>query len=217
VSELEADARKALGECAEEANRHHKLCEENYRSAIEHAWHAGMALRSAQSLLEHGSWLPWLADNFSSSQRTAYRYMEIAMKFATRDKLPAGSLRAALAQTSGEKCDRCGKLVTSPTHKCKMGDDEYVSGSPRVASREANKVRRVREGVRSLGQEGRLDALAARERLGPEEAREIAKQLREARTELTRRIDGLEGRINTLGVVRKADAQPMHEDRDAAS
>jgi hypothetical protein len=76
--ELAMDPTKALADLAEEANEHHRACEESYRTALEHAWHAGMALRSAQSLMEYGDWLPWLEQNFAASQRTAYRYIEVA-------------------------------------------------------------------------------------------------------------------------------------------
>jgi Protein of unknown function (DUF3102) len=36
---------------------------------------AGELLKKARDLIEHGEWLPWLAENFDLSERTAHRYI----------------------------------------------------------------------------------------------------------------------------------------------
>src|SRR6266480_3350681 len=43
----------------------------------------GKLLIEAQEQLDHGKWLPWLAENFGSSVRTAQRYM-LAATFAAK-------------------------------------------------------------------------------------------------------------------------------------
>lgn len=65
-----------------------KLAESEHQSAIgavmdalKHAKVAGDLLLEAKSQVQHGEWLPWIADNLSFTDRTAQAYMRIAMKW----------------------------------------------------------------------------------------------------------------------------------------
>lgn len=97
---------RQLDELATEANRRYKLAEESYRSALDHAWHAGSALLAAKEQLPHGEWLGWLADNFDGSERHAQRCMTLARADPTRvSELDAAgvSLRGALREVAAPR------------------------------------------------------------------------------------------------------------------
>jgi hypothetical protein len=72
----------------------------------------GVLLIEAQGKLEHGKWLPWLAENFDSSTSTAENYMNaarFAVKFPTIRNL---KLRpTALYTLSGVDSDYEGKVI----------------------------------------------------------------------------------------------------------
>lgn len=63
---------------AEMANQSAKNAEDSCRSAVQHAINAGRYLTEVKSRLSHGEWLPWLAENFQFSRRTAHKFMELA-------------------------------------------------------------------------------------------------------------------------------------------
>src|SRR4051794_5014264 len=49
-----------------------------YGNAVAHAIRAGELLLEVKGLVGHGRWLPWLAENFPASVRTAQGYMRLA-------------------------------------------------------------------------------------------------------------------------------------------
>lgn len=56
----------------------HRAAYGSAQTALEHARRAGEALTTAKAQLEHGAWLPWLAQHFDFTPRTAQGYMRIA-------------------------------------------------------------------------------------------------------------------------------------------
>ncbi|PDT24801.1 DUF3102 domain-containing protein [Rhizobium hidalgonense] len=56
----------------------HDECLAAMRQSLSHALAAGEMLMEAKSLVAHGQWLPWLADNCAVPKRTAQLYMRLA-------------------------------------------------------------------------------------------------------------------------------------------
>ena len=77
---LELLCAERVAERAAGANREHAAWEQAYGTAIEHAFRAGEYLIAAKAEVTHGEWLPWLAEHFSGTERTAQAYMSIASK-----------------------------------------------------------------------------------------------------------------------------------------
>ncbi|EGE59343.1 UNVERIFIED_ORG: hypothetical protein GGI63_005948 [Rhizobium esperanzae] len=59
-------------------NAEHDECLAAMRQSLAHALAAGDMLVEAKSLVLHGQWLPWLADNCAIPKRTAQLYMRLA-------------------------------------------------------------------------------------------------------------------------------------------
>ena len=59
-------------------NELHAKVESNLKSAKEIAAEAGAKLIEAKSILKHGEFKPWIAENFCFGYRTAKRYMDVA-------------------------------------------------------------------------------------------------------------------------------------------
>ena len=84
----------ALADLATRINAEHAAAEQHARTAVEHAIAAGALLAQAKVRVEHGAWLPWLAENFTGSARTASAYMRLS---ANRQRVAdMTSVRAAL-------------------------------------------------------------------------------------------------------------------------
>ncbi len=70
-----------------ETLEHHKLCEaargdaeEKKKSAMFHAWQAGIRLNKMKSLVGHGNWQDWLEENFCKPRGVEYRTAALYMK-----------------------------------------------------------------------------------------------------------------------------------------
>jgi len=86
-----------LPELAAVANQYHGLASVAKRNQVDAAWHSGRALNAAKELCKHGEWLPWLAENFNGSERTARVYMQIFMSYRQRAAdMTSESVREAL-------------------------------------------------------------------------------------------------------------------------
>ena len=67
-------------EIATRINEEHSRAYVKARDALSHARAAGELLIEAKSLLKHGEWGNWLAENVSFSESTAQNYMRLGMK-----------------------------------------------------------------------------------------------------------------------------------------
>lgn len=76
--DAELDKSLELDTLAVRANEAHKGVEAMGRSTLEYARVAGENLAKAKSLCKHGEWLPWLANNFIGSHKTAWQYVTVA-------------------------------------------------------------------------------------------------------------------------------------------
>jgi hypothetical protein len=63
---------------AAQINQAHDLACRSAQAAISHAIAVGEGLIEAKALVGHGEWLPWLAENFDFSERTAQKYIRLA-------------------------------------------------------------------------------------------------------------------------------------------
>lgn len=86
-------------------NAEHDECLVAMRQSLSHALAAGDMLVEAKSLIAHGQWLPWLAENCTIPKRTAQLYMRLAKH---RDLIEAKSADVALLtiQAAVELIDR---------------------------------------------------------------------------------------------------------------
>jgi hypothetical protein len=70
MSEIVRTAGAELVALAEQINDHQRACEQAVSAALAHAIDAGEWLTEAKSRLGHGSFGPWLRENFAGSDRT---------------------------------------------------------------------------------------------------------------------------------------------------
>jgi hypothetical protein len=76
-----------LAQLAGRANRHHARVLGAMRNALDHARHAGDALRAAKKLVGHGNWTEWLGHHFRGSPETARAYMRVARNWRSLEPL----------------------------------------------------------------------------------------------------------------------------------
>ena len=120
-NELQPTALPAL---AERANAAHKACETVANEAVQHAIDSGNALIEAKALCKHGTWQPWLADNFDGSMRTGQIYMQLARE---APKLEAKAQRVALLtlrDTIAAVASNAKTIAAKP-----VGEQEAVIGT----------------------------------------------------------------------------------------
>lgn len=110
MSTITTQSSKSITTIAEEIRREHEACEQDAKSAVEHAVKAGELLTDAKAQVQHGEWLPWLCQNVPFSQQTANVYMRISEKYGRSRDFPP-SINAALKQISSGTyvCPKCGK------------------------------------------------------------------------------------------------------------
>ena len=66
-----------LTQLATEINAEHIQCLQAMRYGLDHAVKVGELLNQAKEIVDHGDWLPWIADNCKFSERTARAYMRV--------------------------------------------------------------------------------------------------------------------------------------------
>jgi hypothetical protein len=94
VTEVE----KSLGKLAEEINAEHRAFVGTFRKTVEHGIRAGELLVKAKEQCSHGTWLPWLEENFEGAARTAQEYMRL---YNHRDEIRAKTRDSAHLSVSG--------------------------------------------------------------------------------------------------------------------
>ena len=74
---------------ASQINEQHIRAVEHAGKAVEHARQCGELLIKAKAPLDHGGWLPWIADNCQFSERTVQAYMRGAKNWTAISKSAA--------------------------------------------------------------------------------------------------------------------------------
>jgi hypothetical protein len=95
---MENKVEKSLSKLAAEINAEHYAFVGTFRKAVEHGIRAGELLAQAKEQCPHGTWLPWLEENFDGSARTAQEYMRL---YRYRDKIRAKTRDSAQLSISG--------------------------------------------------------------------------------------------------------------------
>lgn len=107
----------SLDELAEGISREHGEAHALAETATQKALRVGQMLLEAKARLQHGEWLPWLAENVKLSQPQASRYMKLANNSCVNNLSNAASVNEALRIIGG--------TATSPKAKPKtLGSDE---------------------------------------------------------------------------------------------
>ena len=70
-----------LGDLAGQINAEHRACVQGGIAMVEHAIKAGKLLVEAKAKCQHGTWLPYLEEEFEGTRRTAARYMQVFSTF----------------------------------------------------------------------------------------------------------------------------------------
>ncbi len=98
-----------LGVLARKINEEHRAFTAALSTALERGIHCGELLALAKEQCPHGTWLPWLEENFEGAPRTAQDYMrlhthrdEIRSKYADSAHLSIGGALQEIAATRGE-------------------------------------------------------------------------------------------------------------------
>lgn len=112
-----AIAEPTLAGLAEQINAHHRECEAAMNAGLRHALEAGKLLTEAKRLCPHGTWQPWLEENFEGSIRTAQAYMRVAREYPKLDgkaqRVALLTLRGAVAAVANNS----RTITTVPTTK----------------------------------------------------------------------------------------------------
>jgi hypothetical protein len=89
---------KSLGKLAVEINAEHRAFVGAFKKTAEHGIRAGELLATAKEQCPHGTWLPWLEENFEGAPRTAQEYMRL---YNHRDAVRAKAQDSAHLSMSG--------------------------------------------------------------------------------------------------------------------
>jgi hypothetical protein len=103
-----------LASLAEEINQEHRAFSGTFRKAVEHGIRAGELLAKAKGQCPHGTWLPWLEENFEGATRTAQEYMRL---YNHRDALRANTRDPAHLSVSGALKELAAPSSAEPFHE----------------------------------------------------------------------------------------------------
>ena len=112
-----------LDELASAIRHEHLRCEKSYADAVEAAIRAGELLIEAKEQVGHGGWLPWLANHFAGSVRTAQGYMRIARHPEDARRVSHLGVGAALRALQGETPRGREWAQAAAVLDCDQGDE----------------------------------------------------------------------------------------------
>lgn len=124
------DSREELVSLAVEIREEHEACEHDAHSAVERAINCGRMLIEAKEKAGHGSWLPWLRDNFPAAATTAQNYMRLAGQ-ENAQRVAHLPLRDALAEIAEPRSSN----GSAPDDEAEEVDAEVVEDNPRPRPR----------------------------------------------------------------------------------
>jgi len=86
-----------IEQLTEQANHLASQCQDTIQQVVWYAIECGEVLRAVKAQLGHGRWLQWLGEDWQHSERTAERYMQLAMNRLLLEQRQPESLRQAVA------------------------------------------------------------------------------------------------------------------------
>ena len=92
-STLQLPQQDTLTDLADKINAQHIQAEGAMNIGLGHALEAGRLLELAKKQCQHGTWIPWLRENFKGSKRTAQAYLRLHREYP---KLKRKAHRVAL-------------------------------------------------------------------------------------------------------------------------
>lgn len=141
--------------------------EKAMKKAIEHAVTSGNALLAAKQQIPHGQWGAWVGVNFDRDQRTASRYMAVAIA-AKHDArvLSAGSIREALRLIADDRAtpDEPAVIVVEPVES-EIVEEET---QPEIEPQERPSIRKVSAEARKVSEADREPTPEVRPVVQPE-------------------------------------------------
>ncbi len=195
-----------LNTLAEQINAEHRAFVGTLRKTVEHGIRAGELLAEAKAQCPHGTWLPWLEQNFEGAPRTAQEYMRL---YSRRDEILANTRDSAHLSISGAL-----RELAAPR-------EESVEAVPEMTAPEflARKVSPYREhggGSVALPEDSlaALDAEIHADRVGEMKERTRRREAREheeSRKHLHRRFMEADAALSNA---RKAAKRALDEVRD---
>jgi hypothetical protein len=100
--DIEKREKAELDSLAQEINEEHRAFIDSLKKTVERGIRCGELLTKAKAECKHGTWLPWLEENFEGSERTAQDYMRLynhrdEIRAKTRDSADLSISRALKA------------------------------------------------------------------------------------------------------------------------
>lgn len=129
VGQTTAVVRVDLRSLAKQINAAHTAFEDGMRKSIAYAVEAGEKLLRVKEGLSHGEWMPWLKDNFSGDQKTAWRYMQVAAH--------PGELESYQARVPNLSLRSAVKMLTKARHADGAADPPDDPPSPLILPSDA--------------------------------------------------------------------------------
>jgi hypothetical protein len=120
-----------LPELAERINTEYELCRKAAVTSFERAIEIGKVLQQAKEKVPYGTWMAWLAQNCSISDRSARPYMQIAKHPPRLATLANLTLKGALLESAVQS-----DLTVGEAHQ--FTDDEDGSGRTRKKKRKVS-------------------------------------------------------------------------------
>jgi Protein of unknown function (DUF3102) len=105
------EVEKGLAQRARAINEEHRAFVGTFRKTVEHGIRAGELLAEAKAECPHGTWLPWLEDNFEGSVRSAQEYMRL---YNHRDEIRVKMQDSAHLSVSGALKERASPRRVIP-------------------------------------------------------------------------------------------------------
>jgi hypothetical protein len=114
------EVESSLDTLAEQINEEHRAFKAALTTALERGIHAGELLAAAKERCPHGTWLPWLEENFEGAARTAQEYMRL---YNHRDELRAKYAESAHLSMSGALKEIASSREVLPERGLEAGDE----------------------------------------------------------------------------------------------
>src|SRR5215203_583705 len=123
MGKVEKHSESNLDTLAQQINEEHRAFIGSLKKTVEHGIRAGELLTRAKAERPHGTWLPWLSENFEGSERSAQVYMQM---YRNRNEIRAKYAESADLSISGALKEIASHGdTTAPQRPADMPPDEF--------------------------------------------------------------------------------------------